>query len=76
MWRPRWRCCTRRGTSIRVAASPCAAASLAAILAHDPGFRGLMTFTLRGVASATRARVRRLLAYPTADRGTLAELGA
>jgi D-serine deaminase-like pyridoxal phosphate-dependent protein len=65
------------GTPIRVASKSLRCRGLlAAILERDAGFRGLMTFTLpeslwlhgHGVEDV-------LLAYPTAHRGALAELG-
>jgi D-serine deaminase-like pyridoxal phosphate-dependent protein len=65
-----------RGVPIRVASkSVRCRALLRRILAHDQGFRGLLTFALpemlwlheNGFADL-------LLAYPTADRGGLAEL--
>lgn len=49
---------------------------LRAILDRDPGFRGLMTFTLpETLWLASAGFDDLLLAYPTADRGALAELG-
>ncbi len=46
------------------------------ILAHDEGFRGLMTFTLDETLWLHSHGFRDLLlAYPTADRAGLAELG-
>jgi D-serine deaminase-like pyridoxal phosphate-dependent protein len=46
------------------------------ILASDPGFRGLMTFTLAETLWLHRLGLRDLLlAYPTADAAGLAELG-
>jgi D-serine deaminase-like pyridoxal phosphate-dependent protein len=49
---------------------------LASILDHDPGFRGLMTFTLpESLWLHEHGFEDLLLAYPTADRGALAELG-
>ena len=46
------------------------------ILARDEGFRGLMTFTLDETLWLYGHGFRDLLlAYPTADRGGLAELG-
>jgi D-serine deaminase-like pyridoxal phosphate-dependent protein len=51
-------------------------ALLEAILDHDPGFRGLMTFTLpESLWLHGHGFDDLLLAYPTADRGALAELG-
>jgi D-serine deaminase-like pyridoxal phosphate-dependent protein len=65
------------GTPIRVASkSVRCRALLAAILERDPGFRGLMTFTLPESLWLHRHGFEDLLlAYPTADRGALAELG-
>ena len=52
-------------------------ALLRAILDRDPGFRGLMTFTLaETVWLAEHGFDDLLLAYPTADRGWLDRLGA
>src|ERR687891_605927 len=64
------------GTPIRVASkSVRCRALLEAILARD-GFRGLMTFTLReSLWLHGHGFDDLLLAYPTADRGALAELG-
>jgi D-serine deaminase-like pyridoxal phosphate-dependent protein len=66
-----------RGTPIRVASKSVRCRSLLeAILAHDPGFRGLMTFTLpESLWLHENGFDDLLLAYPTADRGALAELG-
>jgi D-serine deaminase-like pyridoxal phosphate-dependent protein len=66
-----------RGKPIRVASkSVRCRALLEAILRHDPGFRGLMTFTLReSIWLHGQGFDDLLLAYPTADRGALAELG-
>jgi D-serine deaminase-like pyridoxal phosphate-dependent protein len=65
------------GTPIRVASkSVRCRALLAAILEHDSSFRGLMTFTLPESLWLHRHGFEDLLlAYPTADRGALAELG-
>ena len=65
------------GTPIRVASkSVRCRALLAAILEHDPSFRGLMTFTLPESLWLHRHGFEDLLlAYPTADHGALAELG-
>jgi D-serine deaminase-like pyridoxal phosphate-dependent protein len=65
-----------QGTPIRVASkSVRCRALLEAILARD-GFRGLMTFTLReSLWLHGHGFDDLLLAYPTADRGALAELG-
>jgi D-serine deaminase-like pyridoxal phosphate-dependent protein len=64
-------------TPIRVASkSVRCRALLEAILAHDLGFRGLMTFTLpESLWLHKHGFDDLLLAYPTADRGALAELG-
>jgi D-serine deaminase-like pyridoxal phosphate-dependent protein len=64
------------GTPIRVASkSVRCRALLAAILEHDPSFRGLMTFTLpESLWLHGHGFEDLLLAYPTADRGALAEL--
>jgi D-serine deaminase-like pyridoxal phosphate-dependent protein len=66
-----------RGTPIRVASKSVRCRPLLeAILAHDPGFRGLMTFTLpESLWLHENGFDDLLLAYPTADRGALAELG-
>ena len=66
-----------RGTPIRVASkSVRCRALLEAILDRDPGFRGLMTFTLpESLWLHEHGFDDLLLAYPTADRGALAELG-
>ena len=65
------------GTPIRVASkSVRCRALLAAILERDPSFRGLMTFTLsESLWLHAHGFEDLLLAYPTADRGALAELG-
>jgi D-serine deaminase-like pyridoxal phosphate-dependent protein len=65
------------GTPIRVASKSVRCRPLlASILAGDPGFRGLMTFTLPESLWLHRHGFEDLLlAYPTADRGALAELG-
>src|SRR5919109_1580451 len=64
------------GTPIRVASkSVRCRALLAAILEHDPSFRGLMTFTLpEALWLHGHGFEDLLLAYPPADRGALAEL--
>ena len=64
------------GTRIRVASKSVRCRTLlASILEHDPGFRGLMTFTLReSLWLHGHGFDDLLLAYPTADRGALAEL--
>ena len=66
-----------QGTPIRVASKSVRCRDLLeAILAHDPGFRGLMTFTLtESLWLHEHGFDDLLLAYPTADRGALAELG-
>jgi len=66
-----------QGTPIRVASKSVRCRELLeAILAHDPGFRGLMTFTLTETLWLHEHGFDDLLlAYPTADRGALAELG-
>jgi D-serine deaminase-like pyridoxal phosphate-dependent protein len=65
------------GTPIRVASkSVRCRALLATILDGDPGFRGLMTFTLpESLWLHEHGFDDMLIAYPTADRGALAELG-
>jgi D-serine deaminase-like pyridoxal phosphate-dependent protein len=65
------------GKPIRVASkSVRCRALLASILDGDPGFRGLMTFTLPESLWLHRHGFDdMLIAYPTADRGALAELG-
>jgi D-serine deaminase-like pyridoxal phosphate-dependent protein len=64
------------GTPIRVASKSVRCRPLlAAILAKDPGFQGLMTFTLpESLWLHGHGFADLLLAYPTADRGALAEL--
>jgi D-serine deaminase-like pyridoxal phosphate-dependent protein len=66
-----------RGTPIRVASkSVRCRALLEAILERDEGIRGLMTFTLpESLWLHERGFDDLLLAYPTADRGALSELG-
>jgi D-serine deaminase-like pyridoxal phosphate-dependent protein len=66
-----------RGTPIRVASkSVRCRALLEEILQHDPGFRGLMTFTLpESLWLHEHGLDDLLLAYPTADRAALAVLG-
>src|SRR4029453_4479247 len=66
-----------RGTPIRVASkSVRCRALLEAILDHDPGLRGLMTFTLpESLWLHEHGFDDLLLAYPTADRAALAVLG-
>jgi D-serine deaminase-like pyridoxal phosphate-dependent protein len=65
------------GTPIRVASkSVRCRALLATILDGDPGFRGLMTFTLpESLWLHEHGFDDMLIAYPSADRGALAELG-
>ncbi len=65
------------GTPLRVASkSVRCRALLAQILDSDPGFRGLMTFTLPESLWLHEHGIEdMLIAYPTADRGALAELG-
>ena len=65
-----------QGTPIRVASKSVRCRPLlAAILGWDPGFRGLMTFTLpESLWLHGHGFDDLLLAYPTADRGALAEL--
>jgi D-serine deaminase-like pyridoxal phosphate-dependent protein len=65
------------GTPIRVASKSVRCRPLLeAILAHDPGFRGLMTFTLaESLWLHEHGFHDLLLAYPTTDRAALAELG-
>jgi D-serine deaminase-like pyridoxal phosphate-dependent protein len=64
------------GVPIRVASKSVRCRSLlAAILDFDPGFRGLMTFTLRETLWLHRHGFDDLLvAYPSADRDALAQL--
>src|SRR5215210_2725711 len=66
-----------RGTPLRVASKSVRCRHLlGAILDHDPGFHGLMTFTLpESLWLHEHGFDDLLLAYPTADRGALAELG-
>lgn len=63
-----------RGKPIRVASKSVRCRELLTrILAHDPGFRGLMTFTLpESLWLREHGFEDMLLAYPTADRGALA----
>jgi D-serine deaminase-like pyridoxal phosphate-dependent protein len=65
------------GTPIRVASKSLRCRRLlAAILERDAGFRGLMTFTLpESLWLHGHGFEDLLLAYPTAHRGALAELG-
>jgi D-serine deaminase-like pyridoxal phosphate-dependent protein len=64
------------GKPIRVASKSIRCrALLEAILGHDPGFAGLMTFTLpETLWLAERGFENLLLAYPTVDAGALGEL--
>jgi D-serine deaminase-like pyridoxal phosphate-dependent protein len=66
------------GTPIRVASKSVRSRSLLhAILGHDPGFRGLMTFTLaESLWLHEHGFDDLLLAYPTADRSALGRLAA
>ena len=66
-----------QGTPIRVASKSVRCRPLlATILESDPGFRGLMTFTLpESLWLHGHGFDDLLLAYPSADRGALAELG-
>jgi D-serine deaminase-like pyridoxal phosphate-dependent protein len=65
------------GTPIRVASKSVRCRPLlASILDDDPGFRGLMTFTLtESLWLHEHGFEDLLLAYPTTHRGALAELG-
>jgi len=65
------------GTPIRVASKSVRCRPLLAqVLDGDPGFRGLMTFTLpESLWLHAHGFDDLLIAYPTADRGALAELG-
>jgi D-serine deaminase-like pyridoxal phosphate-dependent protein len=63
------------GTPIRVASKSVRCRSLLGAILERPGFRGLMTFTLpESLWLHGRGFDDLLLAYPTADRGALAEL--
>jgi D-serine deaminase-like pyridoxal phosphate-dependent protein len=66
-----------QGTPIRVASKSVRCRPLlAAMLERDPGFQGLMTFTLpESLWLHGHGFDDLLLAYPTANRGALAELG-
>ena len=66
------------GKPIRVASKSLRCRELLGrILARDPGFRGLLTFTLPETLWLAEQGFRNLLvAYPTADRGALEELAA
>jgi D-serine deaminase-like pyridoxal phosphate-dependent protein len=64
-----------QGTPIRVASKSVRCRALLATMLERPGFEGLMTFTLReSLWLHARGFDDLLLAYPTADRGALAEL--
>jgi D-serine deaminase-like pyridoxal phosphate-dependent protein len=64
-----------RGTPIRVASKSVRCRSLLGAMLRRPGFRGLMTFTLReSLWLHADGFEDVLLAYPTADRAALAEL--
>jgi D-serine deaminase-like pyridoxal phosphate-dependent protein len=64
-----------QGTPIRVASKSVRCRSLLAAMLEQPGFRGLMTFTLaESLWLHGHGFDDLLLAYPTADRGALAEL--
>ncbi len=65
-----------RGTPIRVASKSVRCRALLESILEREGFRGLMTFTLReSLWLHGHGFDDLLLAYPTADRGALAELG-
>jgi D-serine deaminase-like pyridoxal phosphate-dependent protein len=66
-----------RGKPIRVASKSVRCRSLLrAILERDPGFRGLMTYTLReSLWLGEHGFHDLLLAYPTADREAIARIG-
>jgi D-serine deaminase-like pyridoxal phosphate-dependent protein len=64
-----------QGTPIRVASKSVRCRALLEAILDRPGFRGLMTFTLReSLWLHGHGFDDLLLAYPTADRGALAEL--
>lgn len=64
------------GTPIRVASKSVRCRALLASILHEPGFQGLMTFTLpESLWLHEHGFDDLLLAYPTAHRGALAELG-
>jgi D-serine deaminase-like pyridoxal phosphate-dependent protein len=64
------------GTPIRVASKSVRCRALLASILDEPGFRGLMTFTLpESLWLHEHGFDDLLLAYPTAHRGALAELG-
>ena len=65
-----------QSTPIRVASKSVRCRALLAEMIERPGFRGLMTFTLpESLWLHGHGFDDLLLAYPTADRGALAELG-
>jgi D-serine deaminase-like pyridoxal phosphate-dependent protein len=65
-----------RGTPIRVASKSVRCRSLLATILETPGFEGLMTFTLpESLWLHGHGFDDLLLAYPSADRAALAELG-
>jgi D-serine deaminase-like pyridoxal phosphate-dependent protein len=65
-----------QGTPIRVASKSLRCRALLDAILERDGFRGLMTFTLReSLWLHEHGFDDLLLAYPTADRGALAELG-
>ena len=65
-----------QGTPIRVASKSVRCRALLAQMLDRPGFSGLMTFTLpESLWLHSHGFDDLLLAYPTADRGALAELG-
>jgi D-serine deaminase-like pyridoxal phosphate-dependent protein len=65
-----------RGKPIRVASKSVRCRPLLErILAHDPGFRGLLTYTLpETLWLADQGQAELVVAYPTADRAALASL--
>jgi D-serine deaminase-like pyridoxal phosphate-dependent protein len=66
------------GKPIRVASKSVRCRELLSRALRRPGWHGVMAYTLREALWLVRAGVTRdvLVAYPTADRGALAELGA
>src|ERR687896_11894 len=65
-----------RGKPLRVASKSVRCRALLERALAEPGFRGLMTFTLREALWLRGHGFRDLLlGYPTTDRGALAELG-
>ncbi|MEV1287768.1 amino acid deaminase/aldolase [Micromonospora sp. NPDC049679] len=66
------------GTPIRVASKSVRCRELLSRALRGPGWHGVMAYTVREALWLIRAGVTRdvLVAYPTADRGALAELGA